>query len=89
MELVMLELQPLCLMMLTKMSFGTKGQKVDKICQDQLDKALTKAMLKLLSLAQLQIEQAVEKVVSFLVEELDTEPSDYLIFLSFFFKTSG
>ena len=85
----MLELQPLCLMMLTKMSFGTKGQKVDKICQGLLDKVLTKAMLKLLSLAQLQIEQAVEKVVSFLVEELDTEPSDYLIFLSFFLKTSG
>ena len=89
MELVMLELQPLCLMMLTKMSFGTKGQKVDKISRDRLDKVLTKAMLKLLSLAQLQIEQAVEKVVLSLVEELDTELSDYLIFLSFFLKTSG
>jgi len=76
-------------MMLTKMSFGIKDLKVDKICQDRLDKALTKAMLKPLSLAQLQIEQAVEKVVLSQVEELDTEPSDYLIFLSFFLKTSG
>ena len=82
----MLELRPLCLMMLTKMSFGTKDLKVDKICLGLLDKALTKAMLKLLSLAQLQIEQVVEKVVLSLVEELDTEPSDYLIFLSFFLK---